>query len=179
MVVDAVYARYEKSVQHPLVVQRSLAEMLVQPCTRLGGNVPAARDVRRRRCELRYEDVAVVAPEHLSLGTVRKRVEVKQVCRRTMRLVARADAARMTPFDPLRENVVDDQVRKRFAVVALYPRHRIRVALPAGERIPVVSQVVAALRLERLKKARRPPCFVIFEGIVVHPRGTQHLSFTW
>ena len=129
--------------------------------------------MRGRGRELRYEHVAVVTAKHLRLRAVRKRIEVKPVGRCAVRLVARSDVACMAPFDPLRENVVDDQVRKRLAVVALEPRNVVRIALSSGKRLPTVFQVVAALRPERLEKARRPPGSVVLERIMVHAQRTD------
>src|SRR5215475_881594 len=80
---DVIDSAKEEFVHRLLNLAEGRERMLVEPCRRFGGSEWLARDVRRRSGELHTRNLL-----SLGFGNIARGVEVQDVGRRTVRLVA-------------------------------------------------------------------------------------------
>ena len=165
-----VDAREEEAIEENLRVRQCFGEVLTQPRTGFAGHHGLARQMGGGRSELGHQHITALFAEHFRFGHIGERIEVKPVCWRAVRLVARGNAARATPVEPFREDIFDDQIRQRLAIVALDSCHRF-VRPDTRQFGKVLAQIIAALGLECGEELRRPSGIEILEGIVIEMFG--------
>ena len=111
--------------------------MFCQPRKRLTGCQRLAHDVGGRRSVFEHRYIAEVLARHawiraqslntelrqteaLNLRNVNSPIEVEQVGRRTMSLIAHFDTMTVSPFHPLLGEVLVEQVTQRLTIVCEY-----------------------------------------------------------
>ena len=156
---DVVHAAEEEVVERGAHVGQLGDEVLGEPRRRFGRREALAGDVRRRRRELEARELGA-----LGLGDVGRGVEIEDVGRRAVRLVAHDAAARVRPVGPRLGEAVEHEVGDGLAIVGEHaPRGVRRAALE--QRGQIEAQIVAAARLELVEHPRRP---VALAARVVH-----------
>ena len=78
-----------------------------------------------------------------------------------MSLISRSHSAFMRPFHPLWESIFDDDVRKRFTIIALHPGNFIRISI-SRKLLEFIPQIVSALFLEDVEDPGCPTGSIIF-----------------
>ena len=111
--------------------------MLCQPCKRLTGGQRLAHDVGGRRSVFEHRHIAEVLARHawiraqsldtelrqtetFNLRNVDSSIEVEQVGRRTVSLIAHLDPMAVSPFHPLLGKVLVEQVAQCLTIVGKY-----------------------------------------------------------
>ena len=140
------------------------SDSLVTKCS--VSHVAASADARRlpATCAADVANLRRVELGALGLGDVGRGVEVEDVGRRAVRLIAHDAAARVRPVGPRLGEAFEHEVGDGLAIVGEHaPRGVRRAALE--QRGQMQSQIVAAARLELVEHPRRP---VALAARVVH-----------
>ena len=170
MEVDVVDAAGEHQVEVGLHLRQRSTEVLRQPGERLTTRQWFPRHMGCRRGILQHRHIAEVLPRLTRVGTqsldakigesetlylrdVDSGIEIQQVGRRTVRLVAHLDAMFVGPCHPLLGEILEQQVGERLAVVA---EHLIAVVHHAQQFGQMLAQVVAAPLLEFIEERGSP-----------------------
>ena len=141
--------------------------MLGEPGKGLARSIGFAHDMGGRGGILEHGEVGVVLlrlsgigaesayaqfreSEALYLGHIDGGIDINEVGRRTVGLVAHLHAVAVAPADPLTGEVLEEEIGERFAVVA----HHLGVTL--GKLPQLVQEVVAAADLELVQERRGP-----------------------
>ena len=182
--------------------------MLGQPRERLGGGERLARNMCCRRGILQHRDVGVILlreagigtksldaevgePETLALRYIDSGIDIQQVGRTAMRLIARNTPMPMRPVRPLSGEILEKQFAERLTIVTgdaapvISTEHGVLLTTRGGllivrgklliKYIYKRLQIISATALELLVQLRRPVRPIHFVGIIKHHRRERHL----